>query len=205
MTVSRQRCCPTTYKSKEEALRLLNEYSPTSQLEWAGDPILCITADVPTLANVRAEYGAQVACDWLLIQLNDYQNFLGIKEEYKADTATLRQVAQMIINRYFFLKLSELLLFLQRLKYGDYVEFYGVVDAAKILKAFKPFLEERGTVIDREQARRRREEYDNYQKKAVSYECYKQLTKQQKESDANDNDILSFQEFGNDTQNTAAF
>lgn len=205
MTVSRQRCCPTTYKSKEEALRLLNEYSPTSQLEWVGDPTLCITADVPTLANVRAEYGAQVACDWLLMQLNDYQNFLGIKEEHKVGVVTLKQVSQMILNRYFFLKLSELLLFMQRLKYGDYVEFYGVVDAAKILKAFKPFLEERGTVIDREQARRRREEYDSYQKKAVTYECYKQMTKQRKGSDANDNDILSLQEFGNDTQNTAAF
>lgn len=169
-------CKPTssliTLKSKEEAVALFKRFNPSKQLACGNNPTKCIMADVPTLANVRAEYGEQVARDWLIIQLNDYQNFLGIKEENKACLNTIKELAAMIVNRYFYLKLSELLLFMQQLKYGDYTEMYGVFDATKILKAIKRFLEERGVIIDREVAKRQREELESYQANAVSYEEY---------------------------------
>ena len=41
------------------------------------------------------------------------------------------------------------MLFFQRLKYGDYGEMYGSVDAVRILRALKNFMYDRNRIIDK--------------------------------------------------------
>ena len=172
--------CPDTRKSQEETRQLLQKFSPTLQPKCYAYPERSICGTAPTLAVVRRDYGEQVAVDWLTIQLNDYQNFVGVKEENKLPIDTLKSLSAMILGRYYFLKLSELMLFLQKLKYGDYVEMYGIVDAVKILKALRLFMEDRAILIDRAEQKRKEAERESYARRAVSYEKYKQMKKCEK-------------------------
>ena len=103
-------------RTKEEARNLLKTYNPSEQTTLASNPTFCVTCDSPTLATVRKEYGEQVANDWLAIELDDYQNFVGVKEDNKASYAVIKELSKMIQNRYYYLKLTELMLFFQRLK-----------------------------------------------------------------------------------------
>lgn len=117
-------------------------------------------------------YGVQVAVDWLTIELNDYQNFVGVKEENKAALDVVRELSRMIFGRYYFLKLSEMMLFFQQLKYGDYGEMYGYVDAVRILRALRSFIEERNVIIERLEQEEKEKKRASERKNAISYEEY---------------------------------
>ena len=162
-------------RTREEARRLLEVYNPAEQVTVANNPTHCVMCDSPSLARVKTEYGEQVAYDWLAIELNDYQNFVGVKEENKASYEVISELAKMIHNRYYYLKLTEVMLFFQRLKYGDYGEMYGCIDAVRILRALHSFIDDRNVLIDKEQARLREERYRKEMVNAVSREEYEQL------------------------------
>lgn len=162
-------------KTKEEARNLLKAFNPSEQTALACNPTFCVTCEAPTLATVRKEYGEQVANDWLAIELDDYQNFVGVKEDNKASYAVIKELSRMIQNRYYYLKLTEIMLFFQRLKYGDYGEMFGCVDAVRILRAFKAFVDDRNILIDRELSRQREEQHKEDMKNAISREEYERL------------------------------
>lgn len=159
-------------RTKAEARRLLEEYNPSEQTTVACNPTFCVMCDAPTLAKVKEEYGDQVVYDWLALELNNYQDFVGVKEEKKAPYEIIKELSRMMLNRYYYLKLTEFMLFFQRLKYGDYGEMYGCVDAVRILKAIKGFIDDRNILIDKELARQREEQYKRDKANAVSREEY---------------------------------
>ena len=162
--------CLAISKSKEEAKELLERFNPSLQYKCFAHPERCVSGKAPTLAIVNRDYGEQVAVDWLTIELNDYQNFVGVKEENKATFDVVCELSRMILGRYYFLKLSELMLFFQKLKYGDYGEMYGCVDAVRILRALRSFVFDRNIIIDKlEQAERERKQEED-RKNAISYE-----------------------------------
>lgn len=131
----------------------------------------------PTLAEVRKDYGVCVVMDWLKIELNDYQNFVGVKEDNKMALDSVGELCQMIVNRYYYLKLSEFMLFLNKMKYGDYGEVYGTIDPVRILRSLRSFVDDRNTIIDRVEQRRREEENERSRKNAVTYEEYLKMKK----------------------------
>lgn len=162
-------------KTKEEARKLLEKFNPSEQTALAVNPTLCVMCEAPTLETVRKEYGEQVVNDWLAIELDDYQNFVGVKEDNKVSYAVIKELSRMIQNRYYYLKLTEIMLFFQRLKYGDYGEMFGCVDAVRILRAFKAFVDDRNILIDKELSRRREEQRKRDMKNAVSRDEYERL------------------------------
>lgn len=105
-----------------------------------------------------------------MIELNDYQGFVGVKEDNKAKLDVVCELSKMILGRYYFLKLSELMLFFQRLKYGDYGEMYGCVDAVRILRALRSFMVERNVIIERLEQEEREKKRASEKKNAISYE-----------------------------------
>ena len=131
----------------------------------------------PTLAEVRKDYGVCVVMDWLKIELNDYQNFVGVKEDNKMALDSVWELCQMIVNRYYYLKLSEFMLFLNKMKYGDYGEVYGTIDPVRILRSLRSFVDDRNIIIDRVEQRRREEEDERSRKNAVTYEEYLKMKK----------------------------
>ena len=132
--------CLAISKSKEEAKELLEKFNPSVQRNCYAYPERCVRGNAPTLAVVGRDYGEQVAVDWLTIELNDYQNFVGVKEENKATFDVVCELSKMILGRYYYLKLSELMLFFQKLKYCYYGEMYGCVHAVRILRALRSFV-----------------------------------------------------------------
>lgn len=147
------------------------------QYKCYSHPERCVSGSAPTLAEVNRDYGEQVAADWLTIELNDYQNFVGVKEENKATFDVVCELSRMILGRYYFLKLSELMLFFQRLKYGDYGEMYGCVDAVRIMRALRTFFDERNQIIEKIEQRERERKMEEDRKNAVSYEEYTEIKK----------------------------
>ena len=165
------------YKSKEEAVRLLTTYNPSEQVKFARFPERCVCGSAPTLAKIKAEYGEEVMVKWLVIELNDYNNFVGVKEENKNSLEVMKEVAQMIYNRYYHLKLSEVMLFFQRLKYGDYGEMYGSVDAVRILRAFKNFMYDRNRIIDKVAQEEREKAEAESRKNAITRAQWEEIKK----------------------------
>ena len=151
-------------------MELLERFSPSVQGKCYAWPERCVNGNAPTLGAVGRKYGEQVAVDWLTIELNDYQNFVGVKEEGKASLAVVRELSRMIFGRYRYLKLSELMLFFQRLKYGDYGEMYGYVDAVRILRALRSFMADRNSIIERLEQEESERKMKRDSENAISYE-----------------------------------
>lgn len=153
-------------------MKLLGEFNPSLQNKCYAHPVRCVYGKAPTLAAVRRDYGEQVAVDWLVIELNDYQDFVGVKEEGKTTFDVINELSKMILGRYYYLKLSEIMLFLQKLKYGDYGEMYGRVDAVRILRALKLFITDRNEIIDKHEQEESSRKRIAAKKNAISYQEY---------------------------------
>lgn len=166
-------------KDKGVGKKLLEVYNPSIQSLCAHYPKRCVAGKAPTLTQVNNNYGSQVAIDWLVIEINDYQNFVGVKEDNKATKEVVVGLSKMIINRYYYLKLSELMLFFQKLKYGDYGEMYGCVDAVRILRALSTFVKDRNAIIDSVKSDEEKAKCEEIRKNAISYEEYLALKRKE--------------------------
>lgn len=122
------------------------EYNPDMQLELCVDAEQCVMMAAPTLAEVSRDYNDTTARLWLEIQINDFSELTNVQR--KLDEKQRTFVAGVIMNEYAWLKLSEVMLFIYRLKMGRYGECYGCVDAVKILSALRTFIRERNNIID---------------------------------------------------------
>lgn len=152
-------------------------YNPSEQTRYAMFPERCILGKAPTLASVARDYGQGVVESWLVIELNDYNNFVGGKEEGKLELNMLIELARMIAARYYYLKLSELMLFFQKLKYGEFGKHYGYIDAVQILAAIPSFLLYRSRVIGEANQKEDEKRREEAKKNAVSLEQYFEIQK----------------------------
>ena len=166
-----------TLRTKEEAKLFLEKFNPSEQFKYAQHPIWCVMGHTPTLAKIKAEFGQQVVIDWLVIALNDYQNFVGVREDRKVSSGILVSTATMIANRYYFLTIADFMLFFQRLKYGDYGEMYGGVDMVRLLRSIGSYLEDRAVLIAKEEMRLREEKDKEERAKAISRAEWERLKK----------------------------
>lgn len=145
-----------------EAVKLLTTFNPSEQARFCKHPERCVTGTAPTLAQVRKRLNEDTARAFLIAQLNDYNNFVGVSEGKKMRPEQLQALADMILNEYYYLKLSEFALFFYRLKGGQYGIMYGTVDPTRIMCGLKQFIrEERNTILDkvaREEEERKRVE-----------------------------------------------
>lgn len=144
-------------RTADETARLMADYAPRKQAAYSHHPERCVTGHAPTLWDVRRTYGGNVALVWTMAQVGDFANMAMTREERKPDENIVEQLAGMIIARYGYLKLSEVMLFFARLKYGDYGRLYGCVNPIDILAALRLFLSDRAALaVHAEQAERQR-------------------------------------------------
>ena len=168
------------WKSKAEAKKLLETYNLSELTRFARYPERCVLGNAPTLAMVSRDYGEQVAVDWLRIELDNYQDSVGVKEDNKADMLLMKETAQEIMHRYYFLKLSELMLFFNRLRFGDYGKVYGCVDVSFIVQSLRSFMGERAVILDRERQRHEEQQRKEDRKNAISYEEHLRMKEREK-------------------------
>lgn len=145
-------------------------YSPSMQVKFGSYPARCIMGKAPTLAKVKKEYGEQVALDWLRIEINDYQHYVAVKDEavIEADVAT--EMAAFILADWYWLKLSEVMLFFRWLKTGKYGELYGRINPQSFFVKLRSFVKDRNDIIFHEESEQRRKADEESRKNAISQE-----------------------------------
>lgn len=136
------------------AARFLQTFSPDLQLFAARQPERAYFGTAPTLETVAGGYGEEVAIVWICVEVENLNNFAGVKE--KMPVGRQKELARVILAEYPRLKTSELLLFFHRIKSGRYGRFYGMVDALFITNALVQFMDERQTETARFKADRQR-------------------------------------------------
>jgi hypothetical protein len=122
-------------------------FNPDLQQVVADNEQRAILGTAPMLCVLDAAYGEGSAVTWLIPQLHSLCAAVGVKT--KLDDAQLAQLARMIRTELGYLKVTEVMLFLYRLKGGHYGEFYGSVDIQRVMRALRgKFCEERAKVLD---------------------------------------------------------
>lgn len=95
----------------------------------------------PTLTLIRKCYSNKILIIWIIAQLENLNDFIGVNQ--KMNIHQMEELAQIIAIDYHYLKVTELHLFLHRLKGGRYGEFFGNIDPILITKALRTFASER--------------------------------------------------------------
>ena len=153
----------------------MDTYNPDAQREICGSPSLCFFGDFPTIATISKNYGIKTSVAWLIPQLLDLSEFCGCKE--KLQGRPLESTAWLIAQNYYYLKVSELMLFFSRFKQGKYGRFYGSVDPLIIMSALIDFVRERNDAIFDRDCELNQIHDEKGKKDAISHEEYLRLKK----------------------------
>lgn len=138
LPITLQRRCEAIREKYPSPESLLLTFNPDTQVACVEQGNRCFTGMAPTLYEVRLTYGGPTAEMWLEIQLRDLSEFAGCRE--KMSEVQIENAAQTIILHFGFLKITELMVFLQQFKAGIYGKFYGVVDGLVITEALQGFM-----------------------------------------------------------------
>lgn len=148
--------------------RFMQLFNPDLQMKICRDSQLCFFGDAPVLSEINMAYGEMTATMWLVPQLYDLSEYCGCKD--KLQGKSLEECASVIATEFFYLKVSELMLFFHRFKSGRYGKFYGSVDPMVITTSLRSFLLERAYEIDERDKMEREIEDRESQRKAITYE-----------------------------------
>lgn len=149
-------------------------YTPDYQRRIARSPEDCFFGMYPTLGQVRARYGEEIAIAWLVPQLANLSEYCGARD--KMTDMQMEECAFNIVTDFHYLKVSEMMLFFHRVKAGKYGKiFFGTVDPLAVLDALREFVQDRAFAIDRMEGAARMAAYDENRKGAVTYEEYRRL------------------------------
>ena len=143
-------------------------FNPDLQMKICRDKQLCFFGDAPALSEINMAYGEMTATMWLVPQLYDLSEYCGCKD--KLQGKSLEECASVIATEFYWLKVSELMLFFHRFKSGRYGKFYGSVDPMVITTSLRSFLLERAYEIDERDKLEREIEDRESQRKAITYE-----------------------------------
>lgn len=159
-------------------MKFFTEYNPDTQMKICNDKDLCYFGQFPTLATVNRQYGSTTATVWLIPQITNLSEFCGCKN--KITPAQIKECATIIAQEYFYLKVSELMLFFYRFKTGRYGKFYGNVDPMVIMTSLQYFLRERNNAIFDHDSELNFKQIEEDKRHAISYEEYLLLKDKQK-------------------------
>ena len=161
-------------------------FSPEIQkqlMKRNADHVECMNYNYPTLEQSAKIYGDDGIAMWVEIQLNDLNNYCGVKE--KMTPAQLTDLSSIILFQYGEIKISEFALFLIKFKAGKYGQFYGTVDPLIITNALNEFMSDR--IIEFQIYKRKAEMKENelkraeWKKNAITYEQYQREVQQEKQ------------------------
>ena len=139
--------------------QFLQDYSPDKQYIICQDADCCFFGDSHTLSELAKEYGNGLPKAWLIPQLVNLSEFCGLKE--RASAEQLKELALIIFQQYYWLKVEELMLFFYRFKCKYYLRFYSYFDPMTVLESLVLFTKERAE----EYLRKENEERETKEKK----------------------------------------
>ncbi|WP_319505951.1 DUF6633 family protein [Bacteroides graminisolvens] len=157
-----------TTQKKAQITCLTTKYSTFCELGKAFNPQVgarlpnnterVYTSDAPTIQLVSEAYGRTNALSWISIQLNSIDLFTQVKNDLNEDAR--KELAELILSHYGFLKLPEFMLFVARFKLGIYGRFYGSFDPIAFCEAIKRFRSDRNIELERLRLNRLRDEIE---------------------------------------------
>lgn len=148
----------------------LTSFNPDYQRKICADLQECHFGDYPTLGGIKSAYGDNFPVAWLVPQLYNLSEYCGCRD--KLQGAPLEECAFVIATEYYYLKVSEIMLFLHRFKSGRYGRFYGSVDPLVITTSIREFLKERMYAIQKKEQEDRERERIEHLKHCVTWEEY---------------------------------
>lgn len=151
-------------------------FNPSQQVLFARHKEKCLMGQCPTLVDIRRIWGNQCSETWIEIQLRDLAEYSGARE--KPNILQLEEAARMICEEFYYLKLSELMLFFARYKTGHYGKFYGSVDLMAITEALQEFKLWRFDEINRIEERQATEKRMNtpmHDPESLTYDEWQEL------------------------------
>lgn len=148
----------------------MKRINPDVQKLICHDANRCYFGAAPTLSEINAAFGSNTASAWLVPQLYNLSEYCGCKEKLTGNV--LKECAQVIANEYYFLKVSELMLFFYRFKFGKYGRFYGSVDPMIITTALQSFMKERDKAYEAKEREEREQKEQEARKGAITWEEY---------------------------------
>lgn len=139
---------------------------------WCYDnPEQSFFGDFPTLSQLYV-LGRNTDKQWLVPQLSNLSEFCGVKE--KLDKPQLESLAYIISKQFYYLKISEFMLFIMRFKSGQYGRFYGTVDPLVITTALREFCKERAVAIEQHDQEEKQRLREQAAAEAVTWEEYRE-------------------------------
>lgn len=156
-----------TYGNRENFLATFN---PDLQRDLCTNPDVCFFGGAPTLSQLNAAYGSQTAAMWLIPQLYNLSEYCGCKDKLEGNP--LKECASVIATEFYFLSVSELMLFFHRFKSGRYGRFYGSVDPLVITTSLRDFLKERIRAYDEREKAEKEKADREAAKNAITWEEY---------------------------------
>ena len=151
-------------------LKILDHYNPDTLAEKQMDSEACFFGDHPTLAQLKAKFGTGYPTAWLMAHLHDLSEFCGCRE--KLSGHALQQCASTISMEFYWLKVTELMLFFHQFKSGKYGRFYGSVDPLVITTSLREFLNDRGVAYEKHYREEEERKASMQPKRGVSWEEY---------------------------------
>jgi hypothetical protein len=155
---------------------MLVTLNPSMQVELYEDKEKCFFGDYPTLSELNATYTKKTAQAWLVPQLTDLAMYCGAKE--KLSKLQLQECAEIIAHDYFYMKVSEMMLFFAQFKRGRYGRFFGAVDPLIVVTALKTFSMERNYAYEENEKRLAEERFQESMRNSCSWEDYLRRTGQ---------------------------
>lgn len=146
----------------------MTDYSARAQAIYCEDKDNCYFGKHITLAEIKREFGNGAPTAWLIPHLTELSVFAGCKD--KLTKEQIRECAILIAQEYFYLKVTELMLFFRNFKLGKYGKFYGAVDPLVIMSALRDFMEERNEAYFKHEGEVSRQKEKLAMKNAISYE-----------------------------------
>lgn len=157
-------------KQKDDRVKFLTAYSPDLQMKICEDRDLCFFGEFPELATINREYGKGTAIAWLIPQIANLSEFCGCNN--KITDMQIKECATIIAQKYFYLKVSELMLFFYDFKAAKYGKFYGNIDPMVITGSLRDFVKDRNIAIEHHESEKLA---SAPQTEGVSYEEYCEL------------------------------
>lgn len=148
-------------------------FNPSKQYDYCKDVTRCHFGAAPTLATLNNVYGSNTASMWLIPQLFNLSEYCGCKD--KLTDFQLEELANVIAMNFYYLKVTELMLFFIRFKSGRYGRFYGNIDPLVITTSLNDFIKERNDAISEREKIDSMKRIEKLSEGAVSYEQYKEM------------------------------
>ncbi len=164
----------TKYGDRTNFLKMC---SPNVQTAFAAHPDACFFGNYPTLSEINAAYGVQMASQWLIPQLYDLTQY---SNTFNMEGHQVQSLASIIALEYRWLKITELMLFFYRFKTGRYGRFYGSVDPMVIMTALREFVRDRGEAYEAHEREESARMLEESRKGAVTREEWLRMREKEK-------------------------